>query len=463
MKTAGPLARPYRLQNPIRHYEWGERGPGAFIAKLLNISNPNPIPYAELWVGAHPSAPSRILNLRNETDVIPLDDAVRLWPLPILGPRVHGAFGGRWPFLLKILSAAEALSIQVHPDQSLAPVLHAQDPDHYPDPNHKPELAVALDRFYALAGFKSLDGWRAVFHTFSEIAAFIGKGAEALGRTQLGDPQGAPAPGAHSVSLRPQEPHGRTESPTVPNIDGMGQDPGSASFAEWIRAALTRLLHRARQEPKALAAVVHATARRMDSAPEPFASMAALFHELLAKYGPEDVGLLVLLFLNPVELLPGQALFLPPGLPHAYLRGNIVECMANSDNVIRLGLTLKPKDLQKIPQVLKFDPTSPSPITPPDEASMAYPAPCDEFEVHRWIVRAGQNVSISRPDGPEVILVIEGRGRIFWRENERLQMAPYDKGQSFLVPALLTDYGLEAETRTVAFAVRVPERGLAKP
>lgn len=463
MKTSGPLARPYRLQNPIRHYEWGERGSGSFIAKLLNISDPNPIPYAELWVGAHPSAPSRILSLRGETDVIPLDDAVRLWPLPILGPRVHDAFDGRWPFLLKILSAAEALSIQAHPDRALAPVLHAQDPEHYHDPNHKPELAVALDRFYALAGFKSLDGWRAVFHTFPEIAAFIGKAEEALGRAQPGDPQGAPAPGGHSVTPPLQEPHGQTESRALPNLDDLRQYSGSAFAAAWIRAALTRLLHRARQEPKALAAVVDATARRMDSAPEPLASMAALFHELLAKYGPEDVGLLVLLFLNPVELLPGQALFLPPGLPHAYLRGNIVECMANSDNVIRLGLTPKPKDLQRIPQVLRFDPTNPEPLSPPDEAPMVYPAPCEEFEVHRWIVKAGQNLSVTRPDGPEVILVIKGRGRIFWRENGQLLIEPYDKGHSFLIPALLTVYGLEAETRTVAFTVRVPEGGLSKP
>ncbi|WP_448382240.1 mannose-6-phosphate isomerase, class I [Desulfosoma sp.] len=413
-QAAGLSPRPYRLKNPIRHYDWGERGPSAFIATLLGISDPNPIPYAELWVGAHPSAPSVIV--REDGDPVALSDGVRLWPLQLLGSRVHGIFGGHWPFLLKILSAAEALSIQAHPDRTLAPLLRAQDPNHYPDANHKPEIAVALGRFQALAGFKSVDGWQEVFRAFPEIASFVG------------------------CDIR--------------SVDGMM--PTTSPKADFVRNAFSRLLVRARNDPKGLASAVHATARRMGEAPQPFSAMGDLYHEFLAQYGPEDVGLLVILFLNRVELLPGQALFLPPGLPHAYLRGNIVECMANSDNVVRLGLTPKHKDFRAILQVLDFHPVPPTVISPPEDTHTIYPAPCSEFQVHRWIVEAGRILSVTRPDGPEVILVIEGRGRIFWREKERPEAQPYDRGHSFLVPALLTEYGLEAATRTLAFSVRVP-------
>jgi len=453
-RAAGLSPRPYRLKNPIRHYDWGERGPSAFIATLLGISDPNPIPYAELWVGAHPSAPSLIV--REEEDPVALNDGVRLWPLKILGARVHSAFGAQWPFLFKILSAAQALSIQAHPDRSLAPLLRAQDPDHYPDANHKPEIAVALGRFQALAGFKSVDGWQAVFRAFPEIASFMGgviRGADAT----------MPTPPSNAARI-PSDPDVFPCNPSRMRFEAqksrISRKPTEASPSSWaadfVRNAFSRLLFRAQNDPKGLASAVQATARRMGKASEPFSAMADLFHELLATYGPEDVGLCVLLFLNRVELLPGQALFLPPGLPHAYLRGNIVECMANSDNVVRLGLTPKHKDFRAILQVLDFRPVRPAVLTPPEEPHTVYPTPCAEFQVHRWIVEAGRILSLTRRDGPEVILVIEGRGRIFWREKEHPEAQPYDRGHSFLVPALLTDYGLQAETRTLAFSVRVP-------
>lgn len=453
-RPAALAPRVYLLKNPIRHYDWGERGPSAFIAKLLGISDPNPIPYAELWVGAHPSAPSLIL--REDEDPVALNDAVRLWPLQLLGPRVHNVFKEQWPFLLKILSAAQALSIQAHPDRSLAPFLHAQDPDHYPDENHKPEMAVALGRFQALAGFKPVDGWHEVFHAFPEIASFMGGPmgpADAVMPKDLPSAAAAvPVPEIYS-SERPWE-HWQATNPQ--GTEKPQEASRALSAADFVRNAFCRLLSRARSDPKGLAATVHATARRMGEPPKPFSAMADLFHELLTQYGPEDVGLLVLFFLNPLELLPGQAVFLPPGLPHAYLRGNIVECMTNSDNVVRLGLTPKHKDFRAMAQVLRFDPGSPAVMSPPEEPHTVYPVPCAEFQVHRWIVEAGRRLPMTRPDGPEVVLILEGCGTIFWRESERLEARRYERGQSFLVPALLTDYGLEAATRTLAFSARVP-------
>lgn len=407
-----PLApRPYRLHNTIRHYEWGERGPSAFIAKLLGVTDPHPHPYAELWVGAHPSAPS-LMELPDGSRR-PLFEAIKKWPQEILGFPVMQAFGGSWPFLFKILSAAEPLSIQAHPDAAQARRLHQQDPHHYPDPNPKPEIAVALTPFHAVVGFKPVDAWRDVFRTFPEIASFV-------------------------------------DADTL----------CAAKDADFVRNAFRRMLIKAQKSPEVLARTLEAVAKRISAAPSPLASMADVFHQLMAKYGPTDVGLLVLLFLNPLELSPGQAVFLAPGLPHAYLRGNIVECMTNSDNVIRLGLTPKHKDDEAMAMALDFEPRKISMMTPNQGVHTVYPVPCDAFEVHRWALAPRAQVSVERSGGPEILFILQGRGRVGWHEKQGPAFMAYDTGQSFLLPSHLPAYNLFAETETLAFTARVPAKGL---
>ncbi|ROQ92168.1 mannose-6-phosphate isomerase, class I [Desulfosoma caldarium] len=406
-----PGARPYRLHNLVQHYEWGERGPSAFIATLLGVTDSNPRPYAELWVGAHPSAPS--LMEFPDGSKRPLPEAVKQWPQEILGSSVMQSFGSSWPFLFKILSAAEPLSIQAHPDADQARRLHQQDPRHYPDPNPKPEIAVALTPFRALVGFKPVAAWREIFHSFPEIASLMD--AEVL---------------------------------------------CAASQADFIKNAFRRLLTKAQQSPELLAQTVEAVANRIHEAPSPLASMAHVFHQLKAKYGPTDMGLLVLFFLNPVELSPGQAVFLAPGLPHAYLQGNIVECMTNSDNVIRLGLTAKHKDLEAMAMVLDFEPRKVSVMTPTQGMHTVYSVPCDAFEVHRWVLASRTEVSVERPGGPEILFILQGGGRLAWREEHGWAFVSYTAGQSFLFPAHLPAYRLVAETETLAFTARVPGNAL---
>ncbi len=405
--SARLLQRPYRLENPVRHYEWGERGPSAFIAQLLHVASLEKRPYAELWVGAHPSNPS--LMEFPDGSKMPLPEAVSRWPLEIMGPRVTQDFGGSWPFLFKILSAAEPLSIQAHPDATQARLLHLQDPLHYPDPNPKPEIAVALSRFQALVGFKPVEGWYEVFRVFSEVATFL-------------------------------------------EVESLCTDRPS----DFLKKTFSRMLTKAQENEDALAFTVTAIAKRLSKAPEPFAPMADLFQELLTKYGPTDVGLLVLLFLNSVELSPGQAVFLAPGLPHAYLSGNIVECMTNSDNVIRLGLTPKHKDFNAMLQVLNFEPYEPLIMTPSQGSHTAYRVPCKAFEIHRWILKPHTEIPIQRPESPEILFVIQGRGEIVWNTKEITSSIPYDKGAAFLIPAVLPNYILTPETETVAFTAHVP-------
>ncbi len=143
--------RPFKLLNKIQHYDWGTTNDNAFIPHLLGFSAVRDLPYAELWIGAHPSAPSDIVLQGRQS---PLNKVIHDFPLEILGEYVARRFDNRFPFLLKVLSAARALSIQTHPDKEQAGKLHAADPAHYPDDNHKPEIAIALDSLTAIAGFR---------------------------------------------------------------------------------------------------------------------------------------------------------------------------------------------------------------------------------------------------------------------------------------------------------------------
>lgn len=401
-------ARPYRLHNPIQPYAWGERGPTAFIPRLVGAGNPPDAPAAELWVGAHPSAPS-LLEWNGER--LPLHEVVSRRPDAALGPRVQRAFGNRLPFLFKILSAAEPLSIQAHPDKTQAEALHARDPEHYPDANHKPEIAIALESLRALAGFKPLSRWIEIVRAFPELQDFTGDPAR---------------------------------------LEGSGPEE------EAIRRAFTRLFQTARERPDLLQRTTQSLARRFSGGRDPD-GLADLYLSLYEKYGAEDVGLLVLLFLNRLELQAGEAVFLDAGLPHAYLKGNIAECMANSDNVVRLGLTPKYKDVDALLEILRFRPGTP-PILTPDPAARrtAYSVPCPDFEVHRLRPDAGDEETLSRPGGPEVLFVVQGAGEIAWDARGSADRMEYRRGRGFFVPAILPAYRLRAAEPSDVFLVRVP-------
>ncbi|MBU2508197.1 MAG: mannose-6-phosphate isomerase, class I, partial [Bacteroidetes bacterium] len=145
--------RPYKLINQIQNYSWGTKNGSAFIPKLIGFPPESNISYAELWMGAHKSASSKIIVGDRE---LFLSDAIEKYPNQILGKSVVEKFGKTLPFLFKVLSAGEPLSIQAHPNKRQARVLHKRDPVNYPDENHKPEIAVAIDKLEALVGFRPL-------------------------------------------------------------------------------------------------------------------------------------------------------------------------------------------------------------------------------------------------------------------------------------------------------------------
>ena len=402
--------RPYLLANQIQPYAWGTRGQDAFIPRLLGIAAESDKPYAELWMGAHPSAPSQVV-----IDGVPISlrQLIALHPREILGEAVAERFSGELPFLFKVLSTAEALSIQAHPTEAQARLLHARDPEHYPDDNHKPELAVALDSLTALVGFKPFPDVLRTLEQYPELTNFIG--AEVVDGAK--DARETP----------PQEQQSRLRALYETLVER------SVAHTDELVAATGRLAKR----------LVARTAREEER----------LFLEMREKYSGADVGLFTIFLLNLLHLKAGQGLFIKAGIPHAYLKGNIVECMANSDNVVRAGLTPKFKDVETLVDILTYEMGPPSIIEgDAGAAEITYQTPADEFQVGRLRMQPGQERADSTGGGPQILLVTAGEVIIRWKGGE----ATFQRGQSVLLPAFLGGFGLKAPASAELFRVQVP-------
>ncbi|TDB75813.1 mannose-6-phosphate isomerase, class I [Micromonospora sp. KC723] len=341
------------LYGPIRAYAWGSR---TAIAELQGRPAPSDGPEAELWLGAHPGAPAMVD--RGGTRVSLLDLLVAE-PGHWLGVDVMERFGPRLPFLMKVLAADAPLSLQAHPDAEQARAGHAVDATrtdghrNYVDPYHKPELLVAVSPMEALCGFRD------PVESAEVLAAF-----------------GVPALEPVVAALR----------------------AGPAGLRDAVRRLLT---WPAEQRAGLVGAVVAADVAGPD---------AELARALAARY-PGDPGVLVALLLHHVKLAPGEAIWMPAGNLHAYLRGTGVEVMAASDNVLRGGLTPKHVDVDELLRVLRFEVLA-EPVVrarPVAPGVVCWPVPVDDFALHRVTVGAGTpQVRLPLP-GPRVVLCRAGR------------------------------------------------------
>ncbi len=411
MDTPSLKARPYPLINQVQPYEWGTRDAAAFIPQFLGQTAQPGLPYAELWMGMHPKAPSALLV---EGTPVPLPQLAARYPEALLGRHVISRFGPTLPFLFKVLSIGAALSIQAHPDKAQAQVLHARNPEQYPDDNHKPEIASALDTATALVGFKSYEEIRLTLAQYPEITRFIEAGG--------------------GVELR-----------AVP----------AAQQRESVRQMFTALMQRERDE-QALSDTLAQLERRLQRLPAPN-DHDRLFLESRPIYTGADIGLLALFFLNFVRLERGQGVFLKPGVPHAYLNGNLVECMANSDNVVRAGLTPKFKDVQTLLDILTYE-LGPAPLLGGDAGAqeIVFTAPVAEFQVRRWQLAADQVRREKGEDCPAILLITAGEVLLRWQEAGIAQQQPLRRGQSIFIPACLPGFELVAECAAEVFKAEAP-------
>ena len=402
--------RIYPLENPIMPYAWGSVDG---IAKALGLTNEGGGPQAELWMGAHPKAPSTLILPEGRRY---LDAMISSDPSRMIGDRVAERYKNRLPFLFKVLSAGRPLSIQVHPglrkaergfERENALGIAQDSPDrNYRDPNHKPELSVALTEFQALIGFRPAE----------EITAF----GKELGP---GDFQ------RHFESLEKRK--GRMELSVF--FYALMTLSGNARLNLIRRAveASERILRGNAQGVARDAQGVARDAQGVAHGPrDDRETLAWTWVSRLSKLWPGDIGVLAPLMFNVVALQPGEAIFIAPGEPHAYLNGTGLEIMANSDNVIRCALTEKHVDIPEFISVLGFD------AGPPERAVVTRHGPgvegfesgIEDFALYRVDVSARP---IFEVQGPEIILCTEGKA-VIRSAGGALEL---EKGQSAFVCA----------------------------
>ncbi|MFL6126930.1 mannose-6-phosphate isomerase, class I [Actinophytocola sp.] len=393
------------LDNPVRPYAWGSR---MAIAELLGKQVPAPHPEAELWLGAHPGDPSRV-GSRSLLDVLAADPAGQL------GEAVASRWNGRLPFLLKVLAAEEPLSLQAHPSAAQAAEGYAREEArgiprdasnrNYPDPTPKPELLCALTEFHALAGFRD------PHQTVSLLRAVSTPGLSPY------------------VELLAAE----------PNREGL-----RALFTTWITLPQPKI--DALVPPLLDECVVHVKEHG------PFELECRTLLELGESY-PGDAGVLAASLLNRLVLAPGEAIFLPAGNLHTYLRGTAVEVLANSDNVLRGGLTPKHVDVPELLRVLDFGYGDMGVTTgEPAGARHVYRTSAPEFELSRLAWVDGSREPVTLPGGtPRILVVIDGA--------LSAGETTLTRGQSVWIPASDPDVTLRpAGAAALAFAATCGHR-----
>ncbi|TDD64478.1 mannose-6-phosphate isomerase, class I [Actinomadura darangshiensis] len=349
------------LTTVIRPYDWGSR---TALPALLGVE-PDGRPQAELWVGAHPAAPSSVAGT-------PLDVLIERDPAGMLGAPSTGRFGASLPYLLKVLAVEKPLSLQVHPTTAQAEAGFAREEAQgipvddysrtYKDPFHKPEMVCALTDFHGLCGFRDPAETADLLEslTVAELRPWIG-------------------------TLRDEPP------------------------AQALQTVLTQMLDE--------------TSRPIQAAVEP--ALTGVYADIARAY-PGDPGILAALLLNHVRLKPGQALFLDAGVPHAYLGGLTIEVMANSDNVLRCGLTGKHIDVPELMRVVEFAPTTPDRIEP--TADLHYQAAAEEFTLARHDLTEDPDVL---PTGlPQTLLCVEGEAHLTTDRTLTL-----NRGEAAFIPA----------------------------
>ncbi|KAH3675736.1 hypothetical protein WICMUC_002528 [Wickerhamomyces mucosus] len=367
-------------------------GSSSAVAQFAKNSNPSEVsidetkPYAELWMGTHPKVPSKDLQATSLRDLISAN------PKELLGEDIVKYYGSEveLPFLFKVLSIEKVLSIQAHPDKTLAKVLHSQDPKNYPDDNHKPEMAIAVTSFEGFCGFKPL----------SEIADELQKIPELI------DVVGEDAAKEFISGIKPNAEAGSEED--VKNKQLLQLIFGKVMNAsdDLIASKAESLIKRAQEQPEIF---------NKEDLPELLLRLNKQF--------PNDIGLFCGgLLLNHCKLQAGEAMFLQAKDPHAYISGDIIECMAASDNVVRAGFTPKFKDVVNLVEMLTYsydDVEKQKMIAQNFERSsgngesLLYNPPIEEFAVLQTTFKTSTGTrSFKAFNGPSILIVTKGQGII---------------------------------------------------
>jgi mannose-6-phosphate isomerase len=405
----------FRLKGKVQHYAWGGT---TYLPKLLSLPNPDNKPFAEYWMGAHENAPAELLvdgavEEGNGFKAIPLNKYVQEQPEETLGGYTAGRFG-RLPYLLKILDVKDMLSIQVHPTKRNAEIEFAAEnkkgvplnaPErNYKDDNHKPELMLALSEFWLLHGFKPYQQLERLLLDTPELA-FL-----------------APTLAKHSylglyrkVMEMPQQEVNKALQPLLDRIVPLYKEEQLKKSEEHFWAARAALTYN--------------------------------------EAGKIDRGIFSIYFFNLLNLHPGEAIFQDAGLPHAYLEGQNVEIMANSDNVLRGGLTPKHVDVPELLKHVQFEATEPRIITEGNAPGhiTVYHTPAPDFELSKINLLQGESITV-RAHSVEIFIVMDGSIGVIGQEAK-----PFGRkvGEAFLA-FCQARFEVKAQQDAVVYRASVP-------
>ena len=358
------------MSNATQNYPWGKKGHKSTAARYCaqtpgtDFKIDDNAEYAEMWMGDYPTTPSTVLSSGQ-----PLEDLLKSKGEALLGPTVLKKFGNNIPFLPKILSIAKALPLQLHPNKDLAAQLHKKDPSKFSDPNHKPEIAVALSKFEAFVGFKSYDA-------ISELFSIpVLKQHAPLGPL---DESSLKRPCSHLLTLPP-------ESVRV------------------IQSGLASL---------------HESAFPRDQS-----YISALLPHIQEQYTASDNGTLIaLLCMNYVVLSPGDALYVPADGIHAWFAGDIVECMARSNNVLNVGFCPRADrdNIELFTDTLTFRASKKEEaLLAPKQSSrgkngktLEYVPELSEFNMLFTKLGAGEKETVDAMAGPSIMVITKGQGKM---------------------------------------------------
>ncbi|KAH0545138.1 Mannose-6-phosphate isomerase [Glutinoglossum americanum] len=393
------------LSAGVNSYDWGKIGKDSAAARFAtatasqDFSIQEEKPYSELWMGTHPSLPSRdVVTQRTLLDLVKDNQA-------LISPDIAKLYGEKLPFLLKVLSINKALSIQAHPDKKLAEQLHARDSKNYPDDNHKPEMAIAVTSFDGLCGFRPLAEISHFLSTIPSLRSLVGDSTAAKFESTVKGQE-------TSEAQADIEKNKAVLKEVFRSLTNAQQDAVASSAKELVASA--------KQEGDSFAG----GGCQSNTGKE----LAELVGRLNGQF-PEDVGLFMLFFLNYVNLEPGEGMFLQANVPHAYLSGDIIECMASSDNVVRAGFTPKFKDAATLISMLTYSyaPIEAQKMSPSDypyatlsaaaysseSSCVLYDPPIEEFSVAKTdLKREGAKATLDGVQGPSIVICTQGEGKI---------------------------------------------------
>ncbi|MFA0349135.1 mannose-6-phosphate isomerase, class I [Vibrio sp. 10N.222.55.C6] len=382
----------FEMDNTIQNFAWGSK---SSFNQLFDIDNFNNEPQAEMWMGAHPNGCSKV---KSGDSTVLLSRLIESHKEEFLSAQISERFG-ELPYLFKILAAENALSVQVHPSKEEAELGFQKEEQaevplsapyrNYRDSNHKPELVYALTPYLAMNGFRAI---REIISLFSNV-----------GIPQLSE-----------------------------MLELLNANPSSEGLREFFVGILSL------EGENKVEAVDSLISKVKDNVTQELSSLILT----LSEQYPGDIGLFTPLMLNVITLEPGEAMYLDARTPHAYLKGTALEVMANSDNVLRAGLTPKHIDVQELASCTLFEekPFDTLKLAPSvNNGVLTYPIPVPDF---RFSVYKKPNNERIKPENAEILLPLDAELTLTHDSGEVVTLK---KGKSVFIPAYVDEYRISSK------------------